>query len=402
MISDLDREMEARKLESIIVTGSSTMGNPELAYVVGTQLARGGIYVKSLGKDPTLITSSLDLGSAKKGRVRTIKTYSDYGYEILFKKYDRNEARVQLYRKIIREEGLRGPMSLIGTNEVSYYFQLVEDLRRSKLKMIGQNYPTVLDSVRETKDKREVEMLMETSRKTCSVIEQTVEFLRSTKTKGGRLVYKSKPLTVGTVKKVIGRLLGESGLTAPEGTIFAPGRKSSDPHYSGDEQDIVRVAEPIVFDIFPQAENGYWSDITRTYCVGTPSRKLQQMYDAVLETQLDALDRIKEGGSGKDVMNHACDVLESHGYLTYRDLTRGNKKASTEGFTHSLGHGMGLTIGERPVLSLAADDELKPGAIVTVEPGLYYPRFGGVRIEDDLLVGSPSKNLTNLEKEFVI
>ncbi len=402
MISDIDREMESRKLKSIIVTGSSTLGNPELHYVVGTQIPRGGIYVKPLGKDPTIITSGLDLGSARKGRVRQVRTYPEYGYERLLQKYNRNEARVRLYRNIIREEGLQGPLSIMGTNEISSHYQLVEDIHRSKIKVVGQNPPTVLDSARETKDRREIEMLDDTSKKTCNVIDQTVRFLRSCRPKGDKVYYKSKPLTVATVKKVIGRLLGENGLTTPEGTIFAAGRKSSDPHYSGEAQDIVRTREPIVFDIFPQAENGYWSDITRTFCIGQPSRKLQEMYDAVLETQLDALDTIKEGGSGKDVMNHACDMFQAHGYLTYRDFTKGDKRADKEGFMHSLGHGMGLTIGERPLLSLVAEDKLKRGAVVTVEPGLYYPKHGGVRIEDDLVIGSPPKNLTYVEKELII
>src|SRR6059036_2914374 len=126
------------------------------------------------------------------------------------------------------------------------------------------------------------------------------------------------------------------------------------------------------------------------------------MYDAVLEVQTSALDMVKEEIPCKEMMASACKIFERKGYPTARQLVKGNKEARTRGFIHGLGHGVGLTIGERPYLSLYGKDILRKGAVVTVEPGLYDPRFGGVRLEDILVVGSPSENLTSLPRDLEI
>ena len=94
MIKDLDVEMEKRNVDSIIVFGDSTVGNPDLRYAAGTSLPRGGIFLKRTSNDPTLIVSNIDVGSARQGKVRNIKTYSDFGYERIASKFDRDEARI--------------------------------------------------------------------------------------------------------------------------------------------------------------------------------------------------------------------------------------------------------------------------------------------------------------------
>ncbi len=101
MISDLDREMEKRGVQSLIVFGDQSLGNPDLVYVVGASLARGGIYVKRRGNAPTLIVSNIDVGSAGKGRVRQIKSYSDYGYEKNPLQFWRAHERRKMQRRFI-------------------------------------------------------------------------------------------------------------------------------------------------------------------------------------------------------------------------------------------------------------------------------------------------------------
>jgi Xaa-Pro aminopeptidase len=101
-------------------------------------------------------------------------------------------------------------------------------------------------------------------------------------------------------------------------------------------------------------------------------------------------------------MMKTCEIFENHGWPTARQLVKGNKEARVRGFVHGLGHGVGLTIGERPYLSLFGKDVLKKGSVVTIEPGLYDPRIGGVRIEDIVVVGSPGENLTPLPKDMEI
>src|SRR5260370_30794719 len=97
--------MEKRNVESLIVFGDSTVGNPDLRYAAGTSLPRGGIFLKRRSHDPTLIVSNIDVGSAHQGKVLNIKTYSDYGYERIASKYDRDEARIRFSQKIMEREG---------------------------------------------------------------------------------------------------------------------------------------------------------------------------------------------------------------------------------------------------------------------------------------------------------
>ena len=400
MIKDLDVEMEKGNINSIIIFGDSTVGNPDLRYVAGTSLARGGIYLKRRSNDPTLVVSNIDVGSARTGKVRNIRTYTDYGYERLVSKYDRDEARVRFYQKLIKDNGLQGPTILGGRNDVSNTLHMIDSLRKRGIKIIGEKSPTVLETARETKDRWEVERLKLLGKKTSEVVEETLRFLRGLRVRGRSVLHKSRPLRVGEVKKVIGRALSDKNLVAPEDTIFAPGKRSSDPHYRGEDEDIVRAEEPIVFDIFPSEPDGYWHDCTRTYLFGSAPRKVKEMYDAVLEVQTSALDMIKEQVPCKELMWNACKIFEKKGYPTVCQLVKGNKEARTRGFMHGLGHGVGLTIGERPSLSLFGDGRLRKGAAVTIEPGLYDPKWGGIRIEDIVVVGSPTENLTPLSKDI--
>jgi len=124
------------------------------------------------------------------------------------------------------------------------------------------------------------------------------------------------------------------------------------------------------------------------------------MFDAVLDAQTSALDQIREQVPSSDVMLNVCKLFERKGYPTVRSLAKGNKEARVRGFIHGLGHGVGLTIGERPYLSLYGKAPLKKNSAVTVEPGLYDPKVGGVRIEDIVIVGSPSENLTPISKDM--
>ncbi len=392
--------MEKRGVQSLIVFGDQTLGNPDLAYVAGASLPRGGIYVKKRSNAPTLIVSNIDVGSARQGRVRQIKSYSDYSYERIYSRFSRDEARALFYRRIIRDEGLSGPAVVAGRNDSSNTLYLVDSLRKNGLKIVGEKSPTILESTRETKDAMEIARLREVGKKTCWVVDETVKFLRTGKMKGPRIIYKSNALKVGEVKKVIHRLLVQKNLVATEEIIFAPGRRSSDPHYHGKDEDPIRPHEPIVFDLFPSEPDGYWHDTTRTLTYGPPHQKVKEMYDAVLEAQTLALDMVKENAPCRELMLSVCKLFENRGYPTARQLVKGNKEARTRGFMHGLGHGVGLTIGERPYLSLYGEDRLRKGAVVTVEPGLYDPRHGGVRLEDIMVVSSPPEDLTSLPRDM--
>lgn len=399
MLSKMDQEMKKRGLGAAMVTGDSTFGNPELYYVIGAGIPRGGIYLKVRSQDPVLVVSNIDVGSAKKGRVSKIETYSDYGYETILQRQGRNRAQIALFDKILRRHGAKGKIGFYGKVEVGSSISLIESLRRKRHRVVGEQRPTLLEALRETKDATEIERISRVGAKTEKVVERTLEVLRNSSIDGKKVVYQGKPLTVGKVKRLIRSFIAEENLVNIEDTIFAAGPGSADPHYRGEESDLIRTGEPIVFDIFPQEPSGYCFDTTRTYVVGEPSQEVKSMYDAVLEAQLTALDNLREGANAKDVTGLVCDIFEKKGYKTQRDLVKGDEEARTTGFIHSLGHGIGLTIGERPSLSVLVDEKLKDGHVTSVEPGLYKPGLGGVRIEDIVVIRKRGvENLSRLDK----
>jgi len=164
----------------------------------------------------------------------------------------------------------------------------------------------------------------------------------------------------------------------------------------------VKAGESIIVDIFPVDKTSrYYADMTRTFVKGEPDEELQRMYDAVLESQEAALDMIQAGINGRDVHNKVAEVLHDAGYKTnVHDQKPG--EPLREGFMHGTGHGVGLEIHEAPRISLA-DEKLIPGDVVSVEPGVYDPKIGGVRIEDLVVVTEDGcRNLTNFPKEFRI
>ena len=404
MFSQIDEEMRRRHVQALMILGETTLADPNLTYVVGGTLARGGVYFKRVGHKPLLVTSILDLGTAEKwGRVKQVETYSEWGLEKLVRKYGREEAYPRLLSEICRKNGVNGKVTLYGRNDLALGTYLIDKLRRFNVNVSVDKSPSILESARETKDIHEIEKLRSVARKNGHVIETTTKTLGSLKRKRGRLALKGKRATIGMIKSMISSELAAEGLGAPEGVIFAIGASSADPHNAGNPNYEVKEGKLIVFDIFPQAESGYWSDITRTYIIGRASKKDKQLYDTVYEAQEVAMDWIRTGISGEQVMSKACDVIERRGYRTIRDVFQGKTTGISDGFIHSLGHGVGLTIGERPNLSFLSKQPLKTGQIVTVEPGVYLSGYGGVRIEDTVLITKSGIDiLASVDKEFEI
>ena len=170
-------------------------------------------------------------------------------------------------------------------------------------------------------------------------------------------------------------------------TIVASGVRSALPHGVASDK-IIEKGDLVTLD-YGAYFNGYVSDITRTLAVGKPSDELIHIYDIVLEAQLRGMAGIKPGMTGKEADALTRNLIDEKGYGQY--------------FGHSTGHGIGLEVHEGPALSLRSDIILEPGMAVTVEPGIYLPGVGGVRIEDDTIVtANGNEALTHSTKELII
>jgi Xaa-Pro aminopeptidase len=211
----------------------------------------------------------------------------------------------------------------------------------------------------------------------------------------GRLVHDGAPLTSERVKEEIEVSLLRDGY-ALDTTIVACGADAADPHDRGSGP--LRADESIIVDIFPRSkETGYYADMTRTFVKGEPSETVREWYDLTQRAKAAALDVLEAGVSGSVVHDAVCDVYEDAGYPTLR-----SDPDTETGFIHSTGHGVGLDIHEYPRLS-TAENELEAGMVVTVEPGLYDPAVGGVRIEDIVVVREDGyENYTSYEESLVV
>lgn len=205
--------------------------------------------------------------------------------------------------------------------------------------------------------------------------------------------------TSETAHDIIDRVLEVYDCESPEGHIVAGGAQAIEPHERG--HGPINTGEAIVIDIFPRSKStGYFADMTRTVCIGEPPPDLQNMYYAVSAAHDLAILMIRPGISGKDLHEVASRYFIDAGYLT---SGKGNEFSYAEGFVHSLGHGVGRAVHEAPRVSPKSEDVLVAGDVITIEPGLYYPGMGGIRIEDMVQVTEDGyRNLTQFEKRFVI
>ena len=173
---------------------------------------------------------------------------------------------------------------------------------------------------------------------------------------------------------------------------MAGGRQACDPHEPG--HGPLRANEPIILDVFPRSQKtGYFGDITRTVVRGRASDAARRVYDTVLRAQQIAFARLRPSIKAVEVHDAVRTFFDSEGYKTV------TKRGRMHGFFHGTGHGLGMEIHEAPRISLASHDVLAAGQVVTVEPGLYYPGVGGVRLEDvAVLTPQGARNLTKFEK----
>jgi len=177
---------------------------------------------------------------------------------------------------------------------------------------------------------------------------------------------------------------GSEGESFP--TIVASGPNAAKPHHAPGDR-VIEEGEPVIIDM-GALHKGYAGDLTRTIWFGQPSEQLVTIYTAVKAAQDASLSAAKPGVTGVDFDASSRDVFASHKLDQY--------------FVHSLGHGLGLRVHEVPSASMRSEDTLEPGNVVTIEPGLYIPDWGGVRIEDVVLITTDgSLNLTKAPKRSV-
>lgn len=266
--------------------------------------------------------------------------------------------------------------------------RLVDDLRRRGLGVRFKG--PVFYERRMVKSPAEVAEIRRVQRSVEEATAEAFDIIRKSKIRGNRLSYRGRTLTSEWIRGVMSESMLRQGSIA-KNTIVACGDQSCDPHNRG--RGPLRPHQSIIFDVFPRSERTlFFADMSRTIVKGRASEALKRQYAAVKAAQKTAFDRIRPGADGKKIHTEVQNALRERGYTTEP------RNGKMVGFFHGTGHGVGLDIHEAPWIS-TRESKLPKGAVVTVEPGLYYFGTGGVRLEDMVLVTPGGcRNLTRFPK----
>lgn len=358
--------MSMRSLADVLAEGAydayvayDSSTNADMRYLAGFLASDPYIYIYPQGGRGTIVVSSMEEVRARNESSCDVITRSAAGMPDLLEEFgDPERAMVQMIQNLCGEKLLVPAsmpvgfaQSLMGVADVSIDRGTVAAMRC-------------------VKTPEEIALMRDVQRRNEDAVHMAVDMIRRSSVDDcSGLVCEGKPVTSERVRDVIAAVL-RPGHCEERDTIISCGTDTAMPHCLGTGQ--LQANQPIVMDVFPRSlRSGYFADMTRTVSKGAPSEEIVRMYEAVHVAKEMAAGMIGPGVSGAEVHNAIVAYFAECGYET----------AGASGFIHSLGHGVGLEIHEGPSLSPSGGD-LVPGNVVTIEPGLYYPGVGGVRLED--------------------
>lgn len=406
MQRDLDRLMHERGLDAMIVEGPDGLGaaNPAFNYFVrGAHLT--GTVVKLRDQPAMLVHSDWEVLQAQETGLVCVSSSRWNMRDIMQKFPDRLAARVEYRRQMLVDLGVTGRVGVYGTVQAGPFLAMQRGIEAALpgVTFVAEADKDLISAARLTKDEHEIAVMRAVGVKTCEVVQAAVDFICAAAADGEAVVdaQTGKALTIGDVRAVIDRELAARGMVG-EGTIFAQGRDAGLPHARGEDTMELRRGQAIVFDIFPKDASGYFHDMTRTFAIDYATPELQTAYDHVMGAFDAVVQEFELGAPTKPYQTLVCDYFEARGHNTI-----GKTYPIEEGYIHSLGHGLGLEVHEDFGFPSLADrgDVLVPGAVFSVEPGLYYPSKGyGVRIEDTYWCTPDGRfeSLTDFSKDLVL
>jgi Xaa-Pro aminopeptidase len=382
---DISKSLENHRSDVYLMVGNSN--NADIFYATHFFASDQFAYFHTKEGTETLLISDMEKGRAElESRVSDIRTLQDCDYRSKVKeRQDPALAYCDCIAEILQKEGAK---KVAVPRDFPYF--IAQTLKEEGFSIDSIKSPFA--QARSKKSPSEIKIIKKVQDACNTAMKAAVEMIRKSEDVEGILNYRGFALTSEMLRKEIDITLLEHGCEA-ESTIAASGTGSANPHWEGTGP--LKANEPVVIDIFPRSKKErYFADMTRTVLKGDASEKLMDMYKAVHAAQKAGIEMVKPGVKCSDIHNKVCDVFKENGYETIRE-------GSSVGFIHSTGHGVGLEIHEFPFVG-NSDIALEEGNIITIEPGLYYPDVGGIRLEDLILVTSDGfENLTEMEKKFV-
>ncbi|WP_458187880.1 M24 family metallopeptidase [Haladaptatus sp. NG-WS-4] len=385
-LSELDSTLDTMAVDGYLLDAAST--DSDQLYLSGFDAPDAFVTLYADGVH--LLVSSLEYGRAKKeSDAESVTRRAAYDYYDKVAEYGSDEAEHRVVAEFLAEKGVESvavPKRFpVGT---------ADGLRELGV-TVKPERNAVITGIRSTKTDEEIAHIRAAQKANEAAMQAAENLLAAATVTDGLLHYDGEVLTSERVKEEIEVTLLRHGAALDE-TIVACGASAADPHDRGSGP--LAADEAIIVDIFPRDKaSKYHADMTRTFVRGEPSEDIRARYDLTHQAFEAALDALEPGVTGEDVHDAVCDVYESAGC----DTLRSDPNTET-GFIHSTGHGVGLDVHELPRIS-PDGGELEPGHVVTIEPGLYDPDVGGVRIEDLVVVTEDGyENLTDYPIELVL
>lgn len=402
----MDRLMAERGMDAIVVM-IDEMYSPQVDFLAGRANVYDGLLVKAWQAAPVFVVSGMEVEEAQATGLQAY-SWDEFGYRETLNANggDTLAARVLLWGRCLAQFGVaNGRIGVYGVSKIEKALPLFEALREAypQYQFVGESGTTLFDEVVFTKDEHELRRIASVAERTSEVVNATWDFIATHRANDSELVINrdGTPLTIGDVRQFVLRALLERGLE-DTGMIFAQGRDAAFPHSRGRDDQPLRLGEAIIFDLFPrEMGGGFHHDITRTWCIGYVPDDVRETYQTVMEAFDLAHELFAVGRPVREMQEAVMQHFEDRGHPTWRQTP-----GSQDGYTHSLGHGLGLEIHEGYTIShLNQNDVFAVGNVITIEPGLYYPERGyGVRIEDTLYVAPDGQllTLTDVPKDLVL
>jgi Xaa-Pro aminopeptidase len=358
-----------------VLIHGDTARSPELRHEVPVLIPDAFLYVEKDGRG-TVVLHSLEVPRVREEAPELkIVPLEQLGADELYSQGKQGwEIELELALRACRELGITQ-----ATVPPSFPLGHADHLRANGVE-IGVDRDFFNDR-RRAKNETELRGIRNAQRACEAALDASRELLRRAQTNGGGLEVDGEPLTSERLKRVIEEVFADHGVEGSD-MIVAHGPQTAVGHNMGSGQ--IAPGEPIVFDLFPKDKaTGCYADMTRTYVVGQPSEELQKWYGLVKEALDVSTADVKPGVNGRSLYEKVCDIFQDAGYKT--QLNKEPGEVLEDGFFHGLGHGVGLEVHELPSMGRVGHD-LVPGDVITIEPGLYRSGYGGLRLEDLVLV----------------
>ena len=353
---------------------ADSIRSPEMRHEVPLPVPDAFLYAEHAGRRVVVVSSleSQRVGEAVPG-LEVIPLESLGIDQLLLDGAKPSQAMLEVYARACQELGLES-----ASVPSTFPLELADRLRAAGIELQVDREQFALRRRRKTET--EIAGLRRAQRACEAALDVARAMLRGASA-NGTLVLDGAPLTSERIKAEVERVFTEHGVVADE-FIVAHGAQTAVGHEMG--HGPILPGEPITFDLFPRdRETGVYTDMTRTYVVGDVSDELREFHTLCKEALERVVAAVKPGVNGRALFEIPCSLFAEHGYPT--QLTKQPGEVLNSGFFHSLGHGVGLEVHERPWLGRVGDD-LVAGDVIALEPGLYRPGLGGVRLEDIAIV----------------